>query len=113
MNIQTYIVELISFLNNVLIPFILGIAFLIFVINVFRFFILGATNQDSQEKARRLAVYGVGAFVFILIFWGIVNLLTSSLGLSSQTAGTPDYVDLNNGGTDAAPFYDFDRNGPQ
>jgi hypothetical protein len=81
MNLQTYIATFISFLNGIVIPFMLGMAFLVFVINVFRFFILGGANSDSQEKARRLAVYGVGAFVFIIIFWGVVNLLTSSFGL--------------------------------
>jgi hypothetical protein len=81
MNLQTYIATFISFLNGIVIPFMLGMAFLVFVINVFRFFILGGANPDSQEKAKQLAVYGVGAFVFIIIFWGVVNLLTSSFGL--------------------------------
>jgi hypothetical protein len=81
MNLQTYIATFISFLNGIVIPFMLGMAFLVFVINVFRFFILGGANPDSQEKAKQLAVYGVGAFVFIIIFWGVVGLLTSSFGL--------------------------------
>jgi hypothetical protein len=82
MNLQTYIATFISFLNGIVIPFMLGMAFLVFVINVFRFFILGGANPDSQEKAKQLAVYGVGAFVFIIIFWGVVGLLTSSFGLA-------------------------------
>jgi len=81
MNLQTYIATFISFLNGVVVPFMLGMAFLVFVINVFRFFILGGANPESQEKAKQLAIYGVGAFVFIIIFWGVVGLLTSSFGL--------------------------------
>lgn len=81
MNLQSYIADFIDIVNNIFIPFMLGIAFLVFVINVFRFFVVGGSNTDSQEKAKRLAIYGVGAFVFIIIFWGIVNLLTTSFGL--------------------------------
>ena len=93
MNLQSYIVDLVTFLNNIIIPFILGVAFLIFVINVFRFFIIGGSSEEGREKAKRLAVYGVSAFVFILIFWGIVGLLTSSLGLDEQAYVTSDYFD--------------------
>jgi hypothetical protein len=88
MNLQSYIADLITVLNNIIIPFILGIAFLVFVINAFRFFIVGGATDEGKEKAKSLAVYGVGAFVFIIIFWGIVNLLTSSFGIAQLS--TPD-----------------------
>ncbi len=74
MNLQSYISDLINVLNNTIIPFILGIAFLVFVINVFRFFIIGGATDEGKEKAKSLALYGVSAFIFIIIFWGIVNL---------------------------------------
>jgi len=93
MDLQSYVTYLITFVNNILIPFILGIAFLFFVVNVFRFFILGGSNPESQDKAKSLAIYGVGAFVFIIIFWGIVNILSSSLGLDFVPSNQlcPDY----------------------
>ena len=111
MGLEQYIIGFIGFVNNIVIPFLLGIAFLFFVINVFRFFILGGANTDSQEKARSLAIYGVGAFVLISILWGIINILTSSLGLAQlgqTTARCFDYdpncdlsvaVPINNTGT--------------
>ena len=91
MNLQNFIVDLVNFANGVFIPFLLGIAFLIFVFNVFRFFILGGTNEDSKQKAKSLAIYGVLAFVFIMIFWGIVNMLAGSLGLDTELIPCPDY----------------------
>lgn len=71
------------FLDQVLIPVILGIAFLSLVWNVFRFFILGADNEESQQNAKNLAFYSVLAFVLMLSFWGIVATLTSGIGLSN------------------------------
>ena len=80
------------FFSGVLIPFLLGIAFLFFVINVFRYFIVGGANQESKEKAKSLATYGVLAFVIIIVFWGIINLLSSSLGFDKCKSVESDYV---------------------
>ena len=104
MGLEQYIIAFVAFTNTIVIPFLLGIAFLFIVINVFRFFIIGGANTDSQEKARALALYGVGAFVLIIIFWGIINILTSTLGLATQTASKSDYVDMSDGGTNAPPY---------
>jgi hypothetical protein len=111
MNLQTYIATFISFLNGIVIPFMLGMAFLVFVINVFRFFILGGANPDSQEKAKQLAVYGVGAFVLIIIFWGVVGLLTSSLGLTTRVPSdipTSDYIPSDYSPSDCTDGNQFD-----
>ena len=82
MNLQSYIADFITVVNNIIIPFILGIAFLFFIINVIRFFVIGGTTDEGKQKSKQLAVYSVAAFVFILLFWGLVNLFTSSLGLT-------------------------------
>jgi hypothetical protein len=80
------------FFSGVLIPFLIGIAFLFFVINVFRFFIFGGSNEEGREKAKSLAIYGVLAFVIIIIFWGIINMLSSSLGFDDCNPVESDYA---------------------
>ncbi|MFT7644840.1 MAG: hypothetical protein ACI9BF_000501 [Candidatus Paceibacteria bacterium] len=100
--LQSFLPNFLIFLNNIVIPFLIGIAFLFFVINAVRFFILGSTSvsgtgdskktvQGDRSKARALAVYGVATFVFIIIFWGIVNMLTTSIGLDGVSQPVPDY----------------------
>lgn len=81
-----------GFANDVLIPFLLGIAFLFFIINVVKYFVIESTSEDGREKAKNLALYSISAFVFILIFWGIINLLSTSIGLQSKSQTCPDYV---------------------
>jgi len=84
-----------GFMNSVLIPFILGIAFLIFVINVVRFFIIGSHEVEGQKNARYLALYSIAAFVFILSFWGIVNFFIGGIGFNNDPClndTTSDYV---------------------
>ena len=92
---QSFIGNFLTFSNTVLIPFLIGIAFLFFTFNVIRYFVIGGGNDEGREKARNLALYGVLAFFIIVIFWGIVNILSSSLGFDGKHTPTPDYLEKN------------------
>ena len=76
---------ILEFTNNVLIPFIIGIGFLAFVWGMFQYFILGGANDESREKGRKLMVSATLAFVIIILFFGFINLLTTSTGLEGET----------------------------
>lgn len=84
---------LVGFLNTTVIPFLLGIGFLFFAINAIRYFVLGSAEEQGREKAKNLAIWSVAAFVVIILFWGIVNLIASSIGLSGVSQPTPDFLD--------------------
>jgi len=99
---QSLFTNIIIFIDDVLIPFLFGMAFLFFVINVFRYFILGGSNPEAQDSAKSLALYNVAAFVFLIIFWGIVNMLVSSLGIGS-TPIQSDYMSGARGGSATTP----------
>jgi hypothetical protein len=89
--LQTYIPSIITFINGAVIPFLLGIAFLIVVFNVVRYFIIESTNTDGREKAKGYILYSVFAFVFIVVFWGIINLLATATGLDNCRSPQSDY----------------------
>ncbi len=91
-NIQSVLTNFLSFLNETIIPFLFAFAFLIFIWNAARYFIIGGANPDDQEKARGLAMWGVAAFVIIISLWGIVNLVVAGFGLGDKTPPTPDYI---------------------
>ncbi|MCB9812565.1 hypothetical protein H6778_02825 [Candidatus Nomurabacteria bacterium] len=91
---QTFLVAFTNFLSGVFIPFLIGMAFLFFIINVIRYFVLGGSNQEDQEKAKSLALYGIMAFVLMITFWGIVNMLVNSIGGGGQSAPTSDYIQM-------------------
>lgn len=90
--LQGYIGNVVTFIGTVVIPFLLGLALVFFVINVIRFFVIESKDEDGREKAKALAIYGVLAFVIIVIFWGIVNLFSDSIGLTGGTAPISDYM---------------------
>lgn len=87
---QSFVTNLTNWLGAVFVPFLIGIAFLFFVINVIRYFVIGAGDKDAQEKARAAATYGVLAFALLVTFWGIINMLTSSLGLECDSFESKD-----------------------
>lgn len=95
-SLQNLLTNIPIFFNNVLIPFLFGIAFLIFVINAVRFFIIEGSNEEGRKKAKALAIYSVAAFVFLIIFSGIVNLLVETTELGGKDAPVSDYYERAN-----------------
>jgi uncharacterized membrane protein YidH (DUF202 family) len=85
--------DILTFSSTVLIPFILGIGFLVFVFGMFQFFIAGGANEEKKEQGKSLMIYATLGFVLIIIFFGIVNLLTSSTGLDgAEVKNTPTLI---------------------
>jgi cation transporter-like permease len=87
--------NILQFSNNVLIPFILGIGFLVFVWGMFRYFIAGGANDEAKESGKSLMVYATLGFVLIIVFWGIVNLVATSTGLDQDSITPPTATNLN------------------
>lgn len=92
-NLQGMASTTLGFIDGTIIPFLLGIGFLFFMVNVIRYFVFGSAEQDGREKAKQLAIYSVVGFVTIVVFWGIINLLTSSIGLDCTEQPAADYID--------------------
>ncbi|MEZ4195292.1 MAG: hypothetical protein R3B53_02770 [Candidatus Paceibacterota bacterium] len=77
--------NILIFTNSVLIPFIIGIGFLVFVWGMFQFFIVGGSNDEAKEKGKSLMIYATLAFVIIIVFWGVVNFLVNTTGLKDPS----------------------------
>ena len=92
-SVQKAVPSILKFFNTSVIPFLIGIGFLFFVINVVRYFIIGGTTDDGKKKAKNLAIYSVAALVVLTIFWGLVNVIANSLGLGYEKAPTLDYME--------------------
>ena len=81
---QELLGNILDFTNTVLIPFIIGIGFLVFVWGMFKYFIAGGANDDAKEQGKSLMIYATLGFLLIIVFWGVVNLLASSTGLQNE-----------------------------
>ncbi len=96
-SLQLFAISIPEFLFNVLVPFLFSIAFLVFVVNAVRYFVIDSNEEAGREKARALATYGIVAFVFLVIFFGIVNIFIDTLGINPGPPPCPDYLQKEGG----------------
>jgi hypothetical protein len=83
---------IINTINNVIVPVLFAVAFIVFLWGAFTTFILGASDGGAKEKGKDLMLWGLIGFFVMVSIWGLVNLLTNTAGLgnnSGPTGGTP------------------------
>jgi len=79
----TEIVQAITSFIDVLIPLIFAIALIVFIWGVFQYFIAGGADEEKRSTGRKLVMWAIIGFVIMVSVWGIVNLLTNTLGFDN------------------------------
>ena len=85
---------IINTINNILVPVLFAIAFIVFIYGVFKTFILGAGSDDAKESGKNLMLWGLIGFFVMVSVWGLVNILTGTItfgnntGVTTPTSGT-------------------------
>lgn len=87
---EDLLANILEFTNDVLIPFIIGIGFLVFVWGMFKYFIAGGADEGKRESGKQLMIYATLGFVLIIIFWGVVNFVVDSIGLDNESIDPPE-----------------------
>jgi len=82
--IDRFIGDISSFINNTLIPLVFAVALLVFIYGMFQYFILGGADEDSRGKGTKLMLYAILGFVLMVSIVGVVNLLANGLGFSDD-----------------------------
>jgi hypothetical protein len=80
---------LIGLINNVAVPVVFALSFIVFIWGVFQVFVLGGTNEEAKEKGRALMLYGLIGFFVMVSVWGLVSILTGSVDLNKQAPTYP------------------------
>lgn len=78
-----------TIINDVLVPIVFAIALIVFIWGVFRYFIAGKQDPESQEKGKTLMLWGIVGFVLMVSVWGLVNLIVNTLDLNNQVPNYP------------------------
>lgn len=79
--ITPYSSSIISLINTVFVPLLFAIAFLYFVYGVYRYFILGASNETDRETGRQVVLWSIIGFAVIFSVWGLVNVLVTTFNI--------------------------------
>ena len=81
--------QITDFINNILVPFLLTLALLFFIYGVFKFFIQGGDDEEKRKEGKNVVMWAIIGFVVIVSIWGIVNLITSGIGLPGDNLEFP------------------------
>ena len=78
--------SLIRILQNVVdvaIPFIIGLAVLVFLYGLFQF-VTAAGDEEARANAKNLIIWSVIAIFVMVSVWGLVNILRGTLNLDTE-----------------------------
>jgi hypothetical protein len=79
----------INLINNVAVPLVFALAFIVFIWGVFSLFILSRGNEEKQAEARNLILYGLVGFFLMVVVWGLVNILVGTFSFNSNPVTYP------------------------
>ena len=79
----------INTINNIVVPVLFSIAFIVFLYGAFETFILGANSADVKEKGKNLMLWGLIGFFVMVSIWGLVNILTGTITFGNSTITQP------------------------
>lgn len=83
---------IINTINNIIVPVIFAIAFIVFVWGAMETFIFGSQSEEVKEKGKNLMLWGLIGFFVMVSVWGLVNILTGTVSFGNNTGvtgGTP------------------------
>jgi hypothetical protein len=82
---------IINIINNVLVPVLFAVAFIVFLWGAFYTFIFGAQSEEVKEKGKNLMLWGLIGFFVMVSIWGLVNILTGTIRFGNNSGvDTPD-----------------------
>lgn len=80
---------IVNTINNVLVPVIFAVAFIVFIWGAFNTFILGAQSEDTKEKGKNQMLWGLIGFFVMVSVWGLVNILTGTAKFGNSNVTKP------------------------
>lgn len=98
--LRGYGTSIIGLINNIFVPVLLAVAFIVFVWGIFEYFILGASNEEDRQKGRQLVLWGLIGFVVIFSLWGLVNIIKTTFNFGDK--GNPPPPTFNPTGSQAS-----------
>ncbi len=77
---------IINTINNILVPVLFAIAFIVFLWGAFQTFIMGASSEETKDKGKGLMLWSLIGFFVMISIWGLVSILTGSVGFGNNAA---------------------------
>ena len=78
---------------NSLIPIIIGLAVLLFIWGLFRYF--STDSQNTKKQAVRIIGYGIVSIFVMVSLWGIIFLISGVLGVGGNGGTIVNHTPIN------------------
>lgn len=78
----------INLINNVLVPVLFAIAFIVFLYGIAKAYIFSTGDEEAVKSGHKIILWGVIGFVVMVSLWGLVNVVANSFGLGGGFAPT-------------------------
>ena len=76
--------QLIYLINNVLVPLLFAIAFIVFLWGIANAYILHPGDEEAVKSGHKLILWGIIGFAVMISLWGLVNIVSATFGLGGQ-----------------------------
>lgn len=73
-------------INNVLVPVLFAVAFIVFLYGIARAYIFSYGETEKVSEGHKLILWGLVAFVVMISVWGLVNVVANTFGLAGYFA---------------------------
>lgn len=83
-NVQNLGQGIIGLINNVAVPVLFAVAFLVFIFGVFQYFIQGGADEEKRESGKSLMLWGIIGFFVMVSVWGMVNILRGTFNFDDR-----------------------------
>ncbi len=88
-SVQSLGTFIMNIINQVAVPVLFAVAFIVFIWGVFQTFILNGGDEEKREGGKSLMLYGLIGFFVMVSVWGLVNILVGSVSLKSNAPNYP------------------------
>ena len=79
----------VSLINNILVPLLFAVSFIVFLYGIAKAYIFSHGEPDAVKEGHKLLLWGLIGFVVMISIWGLVNVIASSFGLDGFYAPLP------------------------
>ncbi len=79
----------IDLINNVAVPIVFALAFIIFIWGIFQYFIQGGHDEEKREAGKSLMLWGLIGFFIMVSVWGLVHILIGTFNLNPSVPTYP------------------------
>lgn len=73
---------IINLINNVFVPVLFAVAFIVFLYGIAKTYILSRGEAAQVETGHKIILWGLIGFFVMVSVWGLVNIIVDTFGLS-------------------------------